>query len=77
MSVGRSWGSGPVRDSQVSAEYAATCWPWTIAHPAVTGSSVAAISPGTGVPQIGEPEPTSAATETAAATTSQASWRRT
>ena len=56
--------AGPDRDSQVSAEYAATCWPCTIAHPAATGSSVAEISPGTGVPQTARPT-TSATTETA------------
>ena len=64
--------SGPVRDIQVRAEYAATCCPCTIAQPAVTGSRVAAISPGPGVPQSTSPR-TSAATETAAAPTTHAS----
>ena len=44
-SVGRSRASGPTRESQVSAEYAATCWPCTIAQPA-TNTAAATRRPG-------------------------------
>ncbi len=75
-SPARSSEAGSRRDIQVRAAYAAACWPCTTASPATTGTSVATSSPGVGVRHPTRPT-TSTVTATAAATSSQASWRRT
>ena len=74
--VGRSCGRGPVRDSQLSAEYAARCWPWTIAQPPATGTRAAASTPGVCVPHPARPT-SNAITESPTGSASEASWRRT
>lgn len=74
--VARSSALGSERESQLRAEYAATCFPCTIAQPAVSGTSATVSRPGRGVPHPTRPT-SSTTTATAAAPSTSASCRRT